>query len=201
VQRLSEPPRHADALALRARPARGTPELEPPVRPREGPRHAARGFLRFYGPATRPELQAWAGLGRAQARRLWEQVEDDLVEVEVDGRLAFILAVDRPELDAPPAIRGLRLLPPGDPFLQQPNRAALVPDPEVRKRAFRPVASPGVVLQDGRLAGLWRARASGKRLELSVEQLAPIDRDALEGEADMAARIREADRVVLAVSG
>ena len=161
---------------------------------------AVRRFLRFYGPATRPDLQAWAGLGRAQARRLWEQVEEDLVEVEVDGRRALLLASDRQELDSPPAIRGLRLLPPGDPFLQQPNRALLVPDAEVRKRAFRPVASPGVVLQDGRLAGLWRARARGKRLELAVEQLAPLDRDALEAQADLIARLREADRAVLAVS-
>jgi hypothetical protein len=172
----------------------GEPGRTPPAA------EAVRRFLRFYGPAARPDLQAWAGLGRAQARRLWEQVEDDLVEVDVDGRHAFLLAVDRQELDSPPAIRGLRLLPPGDPFLQQPNRVVLVPDAEVRKRAFRAVASPGAVLQDGRLAGLWRARARGKRLELSVEQLGPIDRDALEAEADRTARLREADRAVVAVS-
>jgi Winged helix DNA-binding domain len=120
--------------------------------------------------------------------------------VEVDGRRASLLASDRPQLDSPPVIRGLRLLPPHDPFLQQPNRALLVPDAKVRKRAFRAVASLGVVLQDGRLAGLWRARVHGRRLELAVEQLAPIDRDALEAEADLAARLREADGAVPAVS-
>jgi hypothetical protein len=161
---------------------------------------AVRRFLRFYGPAKRPDLQAWAGLGRVQARRLWEQVETELVEVEVEGQRGSILAIDGKELESPPTVRGLLLLPPGDPFLQQPNRAVLVPDAEVRKRAFRAVASPGVVLQDGRLAGLWRARVRGKRLELAVEELAPIDRDALETEADLTARLREAEGAVLVVS-
>lgn len=170
--------------------------------PRETPPapEAVRCFLRFYGPATRQNLQAWAGLGRAHGRRLWEDVEGDLVEVEVDGHRAFLLAGDRDALDSPPAIRGLRLLPPGDPFVQQPNRAVLVVDSGIRKRAFRPVASPGVVLQDGRLAGLWRARARGKRLELEVEQLAGINRDALEAEADRVAGLRNADGAVLTVS-
>jgi hypothetical protein len=161
---------------------------------------AVRRFLRFYGPATGPDLQAWAGLGRDQARRLWKQVEEELVEVEVDSRPAFVLATDRKELDSAPAIHGLRLLPPGDPFLQQPNRAVLVPDAELRKRVFRPVGSPGVVLQDGGPAGLWRARARSKRVELSVEQLAPIDRDALDAEAERLARLREADSAVVAVT-
>ena len=170
--------------------------------PRETPpgAEAVRRFLRFYGPATRQDLGAWAGLGRAQARRLWEDVEQELVEVEVDGHRAFLLATDRDALEFPPAIRGLRLLPPGDPFVQQPNRAVLVADPDILKRAFRPVASPGVVLQDGRLAGFWRARARGKRLQLAVEQLARIDRDALEAEADRVARLRKGDGAVLTVS-
>jgi hypothetical protein len=158
---------------------------------------AVRLYLRFYGPSTKQELQTWAGLGRAQARGLWEQVEDELDEVKVDGAHAFVLAVDRKELDSPRATHGLRLLPPGDPYLQHPNRAVLSPDPELRKQAFRPVASPGVVLQDGLPAALWRARARGKRLELAVEKLARYDRDALAQEADRVARLRGADRAVL----
>jgi uncharacterized protein YcaQ len=162
---------------------------------------AVRRFLRFHGPATRPELEAWARLARAQARRLWKQVEDELIEVDADGRRAFLLAGDRPELESPPEIHGLRLLPPGDPFLQRPNRAVLLPDAETRKRAFRPVASPGVVLQDGHATGLWRARARGKRIELAVEELAAIDCDALEAEADRIARLRGADAAVLTLTG
>jgi Winged helix DNA-binding domain len=168
--------------------------------PNAPPAEALRRFLRFYGPATVQEFDVWAGLGRRQARALWRQIEPEAVEVTLDGRRASLLAEDREHLESPPEVRGLRLLPPGDPYLQRPNRSLLVLDPEVRKRAFRSVASPGVVLQDGLVAGLWRARARGKQLEVEVEQLAKVDRDALEAEANRVAQLRDAQAAVLDVS-
>lgn len=156
----------------------------------------ARRLLRFYGPATVDELEAWAQLARSQARRLWQEIEGELVEV--DG--GCLLAEDAAALESPPKVEGLRLLPPGDPFLQRPNRATLVPDPALRKRVFRPVGSPGVVLQDGELAGLWRPRARGARLELELERLGRIDRDALTAAAERVAELRGAREVRLSVS-
>jgi hypothetical protein len=161
---------------------------------------AVRRFLHYYGPATVDDLRAWAGLGRTHARALWQEVEDELVEVRLDGPRAWLLAEDEEQLQSPPEPRGLHLLPPRDPYLQKPNRATLVPDAELRKRAFRPAGSPGVVLQDGEAAGLWRARARGKRLQLEVEQLARIDLDALRAEADRVAELRGAEAALLDVS-
>ena len=86
-------------------------------------------------------------------------------------------------LEAPPTSEGIRLLPPGDPYLQKPNRLLLAPYPELRKRVFRPLASPGAVLMDGRLAGLWRVKTSGKKAELTIEALEPLWRAELEEEA------------------
>ena len=41
---------------------------------------------------------------------------------------------------------------------------------------WRPVGSPGVVLHDGRLAGLWRGRKQGRKLTFEAEWLgAPVD--------------------------
>ncbi len=52
----------------------------------------------------------------------------------------------------------------------------MLADEKVRKRIWRPVGSPGVVLHDGRLAGLWRARKQGKKLTLEAEWLGdPVD--------------------------
>jgi hypothetical protein len=132
---------------------------------------------------------------------LWQEVEGELVDVRLGGRRAWLLAEDREHLESPPGGRGLHLLPPGDPYLQRPNRTLLVPDAELRKRAFRPVASPGVVLQDGHVAGLWRARARGKRLAIDVEQIGRIDRDALQAEAHRVAELRDAQDALLNVSG
>lgn len=84
------------------------------------------------------------------------------------------MRTDVDALRSPPGARGIRLLPASDPYLQKPNRSLLAADPRLRRRLFRPVASPGAVLSDGRLAGLWRARAKGAKLELTVEALSPL---------------------------
>jgi hypothetical protein len=157
---------------------------------------AARRLLRFYGPATVEELEGWAGLARRHARRLWQEIEGELVEA--DG--GSVLAEDAADLESPPQVEGLRLLPPGDPFLQRPNRTTLVPDPALRKRVFRPVGSPGVVVQDGDLAGLWRPRARGAKLELAVEAVGRIDHEALEAEAQRMAQLRGAREARISVS-
>jgi len=103
----------------------------------------------------------------------------------------------RLSLESPPAASGIRLLPPGDPYLQKPNRPLLAREAELRKRLFRPVASPGAVLRDGRLAGLWRAKAKGKKTEITVEKLARLARGDVEEEAQRVARVRGAAEAVL----
>jgi hypothetical protein len=110
------------------------------------------------------------------------------------------LKQDAGALESPPAAKGLRLLPPGDPYLQKPNRPLLAADPELRKRLFRPVGSPGAVLRDGRLAGLWRAKAKGRKVEVTVEQLGRVPRGDLEHEAQRVAQLRGAAEAVLVTS-
>jgi hypothetical protein len=155
-------------------------------------REAVRRFLRFYGPATVADFAEWAGLSKPHAQRLWDEVAGDLAEVAVGKNKAWVLSADTSALESPPAAEGVRLIPPGDPYLQKGNRALLAPDPELRKRLFRPVASPGAVLSDGRLAGLWRVKAKGRKAELTVEALGPIARAGLEDEARRVAELRGA---------
>jgi Winged helix DNA-binding domain len=138
---------------------------------------AVRRFLGFYGPARPADFADWAGLAKSHAQRLWDQVADDLTDVPGTGWLA---GEDIGALESPPEAQGIRLLPPGDPYLQKPNRALLAPDPGLRKRLFRPVASPGAVLRDGRLAGLWRAKAG----KVTVEKLGPLPRADLDEETE-----------------
>jgi hypothetical protein len=165
--------------------------------PARAPAEALRRFLRVYGPATAKDAAAWAGLARAHARRAWAELEEELVEVRPDGKRAWLLREDEAALASPPQARGLRLLPPRDPYVQHPDRASVVDDAELRKKLFRPVANPGAVLQDGRIAGLWRARAKGKRVEIEVEELGRVDREALQAEAERVASLRGADGVVV----
>ncbi len=158
---------------------------------------AVRRFLRFYGPATSGDFAEWAGLARSHAERLWQELKEDLHEVAVGRRPAWVLREDAGALDGPPAATGIRLIPPGDPYLEKPNRALLASDDALRKRMFRPVGSPGAVLADGRLVGLWRVKAKGRTAEITVERLRRVARAGLEHEAQRVAGLRGAEAILV----
>ena len=136
-----------------------------PVDPRAAQAELVRRYLRHLGPSTHAGLASWAGISPAHAKTLFETVEDELAEV---GK-AFLLAEDGPALERPPKARGVRLLGPGDPLLVARDRELLIPDKALRKRIWRPLGSPGVVLSDGIAAGTWRARKQGTRLTVETE--------------------------------
>ena len=176
-------------------------------RPGRTPAPAAvvKRFLHFYGPSTVRDFGEWAGIAPAHAARLWGRVENDLSEVSAGRRKGWVLGEDLERLDSPPDAEGVRLIPPGDPYLQKPNRPLLAPEGELRTRLFRPVASPGVVLKDGAIAGVWRVKAKGRKAELSVEKLGRpgrpgrLGRQDLEEEARRVADLRGASDLLLVV--
>jgi DNA glycosylase AlkZ-like len=158
---------------------------------------AVRRFLRFYGPAKPGDFAEWAGVAKSHAERLWDEVAGELAEVKVGRGASWLLSDDVSALRSPPTAKGIRLLPPGDPHLQKPNRPLLAADHELRSRLFRPVGSPGAVLSDGRLAGLWRMRLSRGRAELAVERLGRLRRADLEDEAQRVVELRGAAELAL----
>jgi len=160
-------------------------------------REAVRRFLGFYGPAKPGDFAEWAGLARPHAHRLWDEAAGELAEIKVGKGKAWLLSEDMSALESPPAAAGIRLIPPGDPYLQRPNRPLLAPEPELHKRLFRPVASPGAVLRDGRLTGLWRVKVKGRRADLSVETLGRLPRGIIEEEALRVAELRGAVEVAV----
>jgi hypothetical protein len=129
-----------------------------------------RRYLHHLGPSTPADFAAWAGIALHHAKALLEAAE--LVQV---GK-AFLLAEDEAAFENPPQPTGTRLLGPGDPLLTARDREALTADKAIHKKIWRPVGSPGVVVHDGRLAGLWRARKQGRKLTVETEWLgAPVD--------------------------
>jgi hypothetical protein len=151
---------------------------EPPAMPiAEARDELARRFLRCFGPATHTQLAAWAQTAPAHAKKLFAAVSDELETVSYEGRKAFVLAEDVGRLGSPSAAKGVRLLGGHDPYVQQPDRDALVgDDKDLRKRLFPAVGRPGVVLADGLLAGIWRSRKTGDVRDVEVDWLgAEID--------------------------
>ena len=147
-----------------------------------------RRFLRVFGPATHSQLASWAQTAASHAKQLFEGIKDELEPAAVEGRRGFVLASDLGRLEAPPAASGVRLLGGHDPYVAQPDRESLVPDAALRKQLFPAVGRPGVVLADGRLAGLWKGHKKGDVLEVSVEWLGE-EADVAE-EAEAIARLR-----------
>ena len=155
-----------------------------------------RRFLRCYGPATHSQLAAWAQTAPAHARDMFAAIDDELEPVKAAGRRGWVAADDLARLEDPPGARGVRLLGGFDPYVGQPDRAALVPDTALRKRMFPAVGRPGAVLHDGVLTGLWRGRKKKEVLEVKIDWLGePAD---VAGEAGAVAVLRgcETARVV-----
>lgn len=152
-----------------------------------------RRYLRCFGPSSVEHFAAWAGLTVDDAMRCWDQAADRLVPVELDGRRAWLHADDLARLESPVEPVGVRLLPPYDAYLDQRDRATLLPEPALHRRVWKILGNPGVVLADGEIAGLWRPQKKGKRLLITVEPFAPYApalRAAIEAEAALFAPLR-----------
>jgi Winged helix DNA-binding domain len=162
----------------------------------------ARRYLGGHGPATPEDLAAWSGLGLGRARRAFEVVAGELDEVELDGRPLWAPAgaTAGPPEDRPggPVVR---LLGRFDDYLLGWRSRDLVLAPAFAGRihAGGGWIHPALVV-DGRVAGTWRARRAGDRLELTVEpfggRLPRGARPALEAEAADVGRFLAAEAVL-----
>ena len=192
-------------LSIAGRGGRNTVFASPPPPPAldDPGAELARRFLRAYGPATATLFAGWAGIHRSHAESLWARA-GELAPVDVEGARRWLLADDLAALGDPGPASGVRLLPGYDPYLAQRDRELLVPDPALRKRIWRAIGNPGIVLVEGALAGLWRATRRAKRLVVTVEELDPAVRAAgneLAAEAELLAPWRGAERAEVAWEG
>jgi hypothetical protein len=145
-----------------------------------------RRFLGAYAPTTARAFAEWSGLGPAEAKASLTALDDEVVPVRLDGQPALALADDVERLRSRAVSTGVRLVPAGDAFLHQRDRATLVSDPARRRRLWRPAGAPGLVLVDGAPGGTWRHKQTGHRLTIEVEAwitLPPRQRADIEAEA------------------
>ncbi|UNX54184.1 winged helix DNA-binding domain-containing protein [Georgenia sp. TF02-10] len=131
-----------------------------------GPRAVA-AYVRAYGPTTPGHLDYWLGQGLGAGRRrvrAWlTGLGDRLVEVDVDGAGALVLAEDAAALAAAEASNAVRLLPAHDQWVLGPGTA----DVRVVPPARRAVVSHGadLVVAGGVVSGTWQQRDG--RIEVS----------------------------------
>jgi hypothetical protein len=156
-----------------------------------GAQSLVRTYLRLLGPAGPTEVARWLSTTRAELRPSWP---GDLIEVSVDGRLAWLPQERVDALRAATMPPVVRLLPPSDPYLQARDRDLLLPDRAAQKVLWPALGPPGAVLVGGEIAGVWRTRAAGRRrLRVNITafgELFPDDRAAIAEQAKLMADVR-----------
>lgn len=162
-----------------------------------------RRYLHCYGPSARQEFAAWLGVRSGDVEPWWAPVADELANVDVDGRRGWMLGDDLAALASPPSPPfGVRLLPRGDPYTQARDRSLIVAAAH-HCDIWKAAGSPGTVLADGRVAGVWRHRRDGRTLSLTMRTFRPLNarlREQVLAEADGVARLVGASAVAVEIS-
>jgi DNA glycosylase AlkZ-like len=152
------------------------------IDPGEALKEVCRCYLAAYGPARYQGFAHWFGLKPVHAHQVVEALSSELVEVEVEGKRAWMLANDRDTNT--PDTGSLRLLPQYDCYiLGCGERERIVPE-SARKRIstygrgrFEGATGLPVLLLDGVVAGIWERKSHGKRIDLRVEPFIEITSD------------------------
>jgi Winged helix DNA-binding domain len=150
---------------------RGGPRMDQAGRaldPDDALAELARRYLGGHGPAGPEDLAAWSGLPVGRARRAFELAAGELREVEWAGRRLWTLAgaaTTRSRAGEPV----VRLLGRFDDYLLGWRGRDLVLDPRFARRIQAGGWVHPALVVDGRVAGTWRARRAGGRLDITVE--------------------------------
>lgn len=168
------------------------PDIDPEVARAE----LLRRYLRCYGPSTRGDFAAWVGIYARDTNPWWNLIEDELTQVEFGGK-SWILTEDLDALRSSPMPKGVRLLPPRDPYTQMRDRVTIV-DEKYHTEVWRAVGEPGTVLAGGQITGTWRPRKTGRRLTIAIKTFGSLpdrDKKSLRNAAEQVAPFRGASSV------
>jgi hypothetical protein len=183
-------PATAPPVLLRRRGAKLPTEPDPKAIAALGVR-----YLELLGPATVGEFAGYLDARRADVAETWP---DDLAEVSVDGRAAWLPDDRLDDLRRAPEPDLVRLLGPFDPYLQARDRNLIVPDKAVQKALWPVLGRPGALFADGEVVGTWRTKASAKKLTITVDAFAPLPASTwkrVDEEAGRVAQVRGLDDV------
>lgn len=147
-----------------------------------------RRYLYAYGPAAPGDFASWWGMARADAKKLFQALGDELIPVSIDGLDAFALRADADTLQSIQPSRTVRLLPGFDPYTLGLRRSSESALPLTHKgRVFRQQGwISAVVLSGGYVVGVWNHEVKKARVTVTVspfDPLSPAVRAGIEQEA------------------
>ena len=151
-----------------------------PLPPEEALAELARRYLQAYAPSGPEDLASWSGLKLSEARRAWQLIAKQIVQVEAARKPAWLLKSQLPWLEealaeGDKAAAHVRLLPRFDTYLLGYASRNLAVDPAYARRIH-----PGggiinaALLVDGQVRGTWKVQRRRGRLEVLVEPFEPL---------------------------
>lgn len=156
----------------------------PDVEPQQARLELARRYLHVFGPASAASFARWAGIQRAAASAVFQELVNTLTPVRTPVGDAWILAEDEAALRAQPRPAApARLLPSGDAFylLWGADREILVPEAKRRPELWTSRVWPGALLVGGEIVGVWRRSGADVSID-TWRRLAKAEREAVEAE-------------------
>ncbi len=141
-----------------------------PVKNNGDPEHKlVRKYIHCYGPASIDGLRTWLGCSSAQAERMWLTVIHEIEPVSFAGEVRYILSDDKKMIAAPPPIeRKIHLLGGHDPYLGLHDRDVILDDRVRQRQIWQTVSTPGVLLSQGKIAGMWKSNKKGSGLVVEI---------------------------------
>lgn len=125
-------------------------------------------YLSIYAPSTVQDFAYWAGMKVTTAREIWNKLETELSLVNIDGVKGYILKKDIPELDNTPE-NNLSVVSYFDTYLLGHKFR----DHFIDRGMYRKVSRTSgwiypVILQNGKIIGVWTSKKYSNRIEIMV---------------------------------
>lgn len=146
------------------------------IDPESAQRFLLRGYLRAYGPATVRDFAFWSGISMKEVAAVWKSIEEEIAEVELEERKAFMLREDLEVLRGSSLAKpNLRLLANFDVFLLAHAEKSHMAHDRYYKLIYRNQGwiSP-VILLDGRVVGTWSHKLTGKKLAIALKPFSKL---------------------------
>jgi hypothetical protein len=129
--------------------------------------------LQGYGPAAPRDLAAWWGLPLTEAKAAWAQIENELIELDVEGQPVWLLASEASALAGSTRTNHtVHLLPAFDTYLLGYHTRDFAVLPKYQNRVFHGGEIAPTILVDGCAAGTWRYEQRGKQMRIKVTPFA-----------------------------
>ncbi len=132
----------------------------PSIKPEQALQELARRYLRAYGPATAADFARWCwdGGGITQAKQLFQSMQEELEEVEVEGWRAVVLRATLEPMRRLEPAETIHLLPLFDAYtIGMPREREQLLDGAYKSLVFRPAGwISAVVLVNGSIQGVWQ---------------------------------------------